>query len=190
MSALIVIIVFSINRTFKMLSLKNIPFYLLYGIVAIGGAFVFYAIAMNLLSTAMAVILLYTGPTFINVINRIVYKKFITKIKAVSLILTFSCCFFLIRTYDFIDFKSSILVILFGLLSGLCYAMVTVFREKAKRYFDDKTNAGLILIFGSLVFLFLKPPWQIVMPSYEQWLYYIALAIIATVIPYVISFGY
>ena len=46
--------------------LKDVPFYMLYGTFAIAGAFLFYALSMRLLSTAMAAVLLYTGPAFVN----------------------------------------------------------------------------------------------------------------------------
>ena len=184
LASLVIIIFFITKGTLQKLSITDIAFYFVYGLFAIGGAFLFYSISMSLLSTAMAVMLLYTGPTFVNIINRFVYKKAITKIKVVAIILTLAGCFLVIRGYDLNNFKSNIWGIVIGLLSGICYSFVTVLGEKAKQRFDGKTNAGLIIIFGSIVFIFLEPPWQIAMPSVEQWLFYIALAIIVTIIPY------
>ena len=64
-SAIIFFIIFLYRGTFKELKIKDIPFYILYGLVGVGGTFYFYMLAIERLSTAMASILLYTAPAFV-----------------------------------------------------------------------------------------------------------------------------
>jgi len=180
----IIVVWFALNGTFKKLKLREIPFYLLYGAVAIGGCFILYATAMKMLSTAMAAILLYTGPAFVILLNRIFYKEPITKIKVGALILTVVGCILTVRAYDIGELRAHLGGIAIGLLSGLCYSMTTVLGERAKRYQDGVTNGGLMLISGSLVFLIIQPPWTIPALSKMEILLFLGIAIIGSVIPY------
>ncbi|MDD2458524.1 MAG: EamA family transporter [Eubacteriales bacterium] len=166
------------------LSIRAIPFYLVYGATGIGGTFLFYMMAIERLSTAMAVILLYTGPAFVILISRLAYGEPITRAKALALACTFAGSILVVRGYDPAALSASWSGILIGLASGLSYSMTTVLGRIAPQKNAPGVNASLMLVFGALVFLPLQPPWQIPLPSPALWLNYLALAILGSVLAY------
>ncbi len=163
---------------------KDIPFYLLYGIFAVGGTFLFYTIALQYLSSAMASVLLYMGPTFVNVLNRLVYKIPFTRGKQISLVVTLLGCALVVRLYDPASVSANLIGILCGLLSGFCYSLTTVIGEAAQSRYPGRVNSWLIMLFGSVAFLVAKPFWDIPVQSGAIWFNAICLAVIGSVIPY------
>lgn len=163
---------------------KEIPFYFFYGMFAISGAFIFYALSMQMLSTAMAAVLLYTGPAFVIVLSRLFYKIPITPVKVVSLVLTIAGCALVVRIYDFTSFRASLTGIFIGLLSGLCYSITTVLSVKGREKYPGRMNSWLILVFGMIPFLFISPPWKIHVPAGDQWGLFIGIAVCCSVLPY------
>lgn len=172
------------NGSLKTLKIRELPFYLMYGIVSGGGTFIFYMLAIEQLSTAMAAILLYTGPAFVIIFSRILYKEPITKAKFIALCCTFLGSFLVVRGYDFASVSANGKGLCFGILSGISYSMTTVMGRKANQLHDGQMNAGLMTIFVVPLFLLLKPVWSIQVPVSGLWPLYMALALLGTVLPY------
>lgn len=172
------------NGNLKTLKIRELPFYLMYGIVAGGGTFLFYMLAIEQLSTAMAAILLYTGPAFVIIFSRIVYKEPITKAKFAALCCTFLGSFLVVRGYDLASVSANGKGLCFGILSGISYSMTTVMGRKANQLHDGQMNAALMTIFVIPLFLLLKPVWSIQVPVSGLWPLYLALALLGTVLPY------
>ena len=168
----------------KKVRVKDIPFFIVYGVFAIGLTFFLYATSTKMLPTAMAAILLYTGPAFVNIIDRIFYKDPITRVKLVALLCTFGGCALVVRAYDLGNFRSNLIGIAVGLLSGLCYSMTTVLSRRAQSSYSGGTNAWLIMTFGALPFLFVQPPWTVTIKAAGQVEMIVLLAVISTFIPY------
>lgn len=175
---------FLCDGTFRSIKWKEIPFYMLYGLVGVGGTFVFYMIAVERLSTAMAAMLLYTAPAFVILLNRLFYKEPITRVKIIALLCTFGGCFLVVRGYDPAAFQASIGSIVIGLLAGISYSMVTVLGHIAQRKHDSRTNAGLMILFGALVFLFIRPPWKLSAPTLPLWGAYAGIALLGSIFAY------
>lgn len=183
-SALIFIIIFLFRGTFKELKMRDIPFYILYGLVGVGGTFYFYMLAIERLSTAMASVLLYTAPAFVIIFSRIFYKEKITPVKGLALFGTLIGSALVVRAYEPSSLAGNIPNIIIGLLAGICYSMVTILGKIAKTKGKPETNSGLMLIFGSLVFFFVKPPHTIIVPDMWVIVIYVLLAVVGSVLPY------
>lgn len=165
---------------------KDVLFYLVYGTLAIGGTFLTYAVSIRLLSVAAAAVLLYTGPAFVNILNRIIYKIPLTPVKVFSLAATFCGCILVASAYDPAVLNADLTGIVIGVLSGFFYSLTTVFGTKGKQKYSGMMNGFLLQFFGAFVFLFILPPWKI--PDLKltviQILYLGGLAVFSTFIPY------
>ena len=184
LAALIFLITFLFKGTFKEVKLKDIPFYILYGLVGVGGTFYFYMLAIERLSTAMASVLLYTAPAFVIIFSGIFYKEKITPVKALALFGTLIGSALVVRAYEPSSLGSNIPNILIGLLAGISYSMVTILGKIAKTKGKPETNSGLMLIFGSLIFFFVKPPHMIYVPDIWTVAVYVYVAVMGSVLPY------
>lgn len=184
LAAIIFIIWLIADGSLKKIRKKEIPFYFVYGIIAGGGTFVFYMVAIEYLSVAMAAMLLYTAPAFVVIFDRILYKVPVTWYKLAAVIGCFAGSFLVVKGYEISTLHTSMKGILIGLGAGISYSMTSVMGKKAKSIHDGKTNSGLMVIFGTLPFFLLKPPFEITVPSKELMLLYVGLAIVGTVVPY------
>lgn len=174
------------DKSLKKVRWKEFPFYVLYGIMAGGGTFLCYMMAIEHLSTAMAAILLYTGPAFVIIFDRIFYKEIITRTKMLAVLCTFLGCLLVLKVYDIDVLVDNLIWVVVGVLSGICYSMTTVMGKKAKEYHNGRINAGMMCIFGSLVFLPVKPPWSIQISNSMLWICFAGLAVLGTVLAYAI----
>lgn len=184
LAAVIFIVWLLADGSLKKVKRSEIPFYIFYGVAAGGGTFVFYMVALESLSVSMASMLLYTAPAFVVIFDRIFYKAPITGYKLAAIVGCFAGSFLVVKGYDLSSFTGSLKGILLGLGSGISYSLTSVIGKKAKTLHDGKTNSGLMVIFSSLAFLFLKPPYEISVPSLQLLAIYIGLAVIGTVVPY------
>ncbi len=186
LSCLLFLMILICSSRIKEIRLKELKFYIAYGVIAGGGTFLSYMSAIEHLTPSMAAILLYTGPAFVIVFDRILYKEPLTRIKLISIICTLLGCLLVLKAYQIRAFQSSLRWILVGLLSGICYAMTTVMGKKAKNYHQGELNAGMLCIFGALVFLPVKAPWSIRIETPLLFFCYLGLAVLGTVLPYMI----
>lgn len=163
---------------------RDLPFYFLYGLLALGGTVIFYTLAMRQLSSAMASVLLYTAPAFVNILNRLIYKIPLTKSKIVSLVVTFIGCALVVRIYNADAFRADFIGILFGLASGFSYSLTTVMGTAARDKYSGRVNGWLMMIFAGIIFIPLKPFWSLPAFSTSIALNMIGLALVGSVIPY------
>ena len=119
------------NGSLKKLKIREIPFYLIYGVVAGGCTFACYMTAIEHLSIAMAAILLYTSPAFVILINRVVYKEPITRVKLLAVLCTFGGCLLVLQAYHVEILAHNLPWVGVGLAAGVCFSMTTVGGETA-----------------------------------------------------------
>ena len=170
-------------REFK---LRDLPFYVLYSLLAMSGTFISYATSVSYLPVAMASVLLYTAPIFVNVLSRVVYQTPFTREKAASLVLTLAGCVLVVRLYDPASLGANLPGIVAGLLAGLCYSMTTLFGTSANERNSGRCNGLLIIALSFLPFLFLRPPVILAQLEPMQLLYAAGLSLLSTVAPYLL----
>lgn len=183
-SAVISVIGLIVFKDYKCIKVKEIPFYFVYGTLAIASCYICYALSIQLLSTAMAAVLLYTGPAFVIFFERIFFGVPITPVKWIAMIVTFVGCVVVVKAYDLASFQANLQGIIIGILSGLCYSTTTVLGTKARKKHSGRVNAWLIMSFSAIIFLFISPPWELERVTVNQSLLFAGMAITCSFIPY------
>lgn len=164
-------------------SSKMLIYMAVMGIFTTAGMYLFYMSAVDLLSTAMASMLLYTAPAFVILLSRIFYKEPITGKKLLCLILTLAGSALVVRIYDPTSLFVNAAGIALGLASGVCYSLVTVMGRKALLYCSSTAVATWPVISGTLILVCITPPWQIDMSSPVLIVLYLLLGLIGSVLP-------
>ena len=171
--------------TFRGLKWRDFAFLFVYGIVSVLGTYTFYALAIRELSGAMASMLLYTAPAFVIIFNRIFYGDRITPVKLAALLISFAGCCLVVRVYDPASLSLNVLGIVYGLLSGISYSLLTVIGRKAyARGYTSLQNTFVPAIAVGLAMCAVTPPWTIPMTGSTVILCYLAIGIIGSVLPY------
>lgn len=168
---------------YRTLNFKECALFFVMGMFTVVGMYVFYMLALDEVSTAVAVTLLYTAPAFVIIFDRIFYKERITRIKLISLVMTLLGCALAAKLFDFAALTVNAKGVIFGLLAGISYSMVTVFGKRMVKVHSAETTAVMPALFGGLVLCCIKPVWTIAIPSVWAAIGFLALGVIGSVVP-------
>lgn len=153
------------RHAYRTLNWKEVAYFAAMGLFTTVGMYLFYMLALDMTSTAVAVMLLYTAPAFVILLNRLCYKERITRTKLILLCVTLVGCALVVRLYDVSQLSANALGVALGLASGFCYAMVTVFGRRALRLHSAETVSVMPVLLGALVFQCIRPVWTISIPN-------------------------
>lgn len=112
-------------------------------------------------SLSVAAILLYTGPAFVTILSRILFKEWLTPRKMLALFLTLFGCILVIGLFPLEQTKISFYGIIVGLGSGLGYALYSIFGKYALAKYNSQTVTTYTFIFASLALLPVSGIWKI-----------------------------
>lgn len=108
-----------------------------------------YFQAIQMTSLSVAAILLYTAPIFVTILSAVLFHEKITRKKALALILAFFGCVLVTGVLGGSFFVSHI-ALLFGVGSGLGYALYSIFGRFALRKYHFLTVAAYTFLFASI----------------------------------------
>ncbi len=169
---------------FKGIRFSDCVFFLFYGCAAVLSTYVFYSLAIKEISPPMASVLLYTAPAFVIIFSAVIYKEPITKIKFTALLMTLAGSCLTVKIYDFESLKVSFTGIIFGLLSGIGYSMLTVIGKYAVKKYSPLQNTFIPAYAVAIVLIFICPPSKINISFDISLACLIGTGIFGSVIPY------
>lgn len=166
--------------------LRDIWIFLGTGVVSVFlfNYFYFYTIVHS--EASVAVVLLYTSPIFVMILSRFLFKEKIGAEKIIALAMTFIGC---ILVSGVTEGGASLqpLVAFIGVLSGLFYALYTIFGIFGLKRYDALTVTAYTFLFAlvvSLPFSDLGGVFSILSKTPSLWLWCLGIALISTVLPY------
>lgn len=148
----------------------------------------FFFTTMQLTSIAVSVTLLYTCPIFVVLLSRLFFKEPLTRSKGLALLLTLLGCALVTgligEPLDSVPLKG----ILTGLLSGLTFALYSIFSKMALARHSSATVTTYTFIIAGTGSLFLVPPSFFMQFSQEPSLLIsgLSLSLISTVVPFLL----
>ena len=166
--------------------LRDIWIFLGTGVVSVFlfNFFYFYTIIHS--EASIAVVLLYTSPIFIMILSRLFFKEKIGAEKILALGMTFIGCILVSGVAEGGGVLTP-LVGLVGVMSGLFYALYTIFGTFGLKRYDALTVTAYTFLFAFLASL---PASDVVgtvtvlSTTPELWLWGAGIAVICTVLPY------
>lgn len=118
-----------VNRKSFIIKLKDIWCFLGTGICSVLIFTLCYYKTMEQASLSVAAILLYTAPIFVMFLSCILFKEKLTGKKLIACALAFAGCFLISEVWGSNGITASGLF--FGVMSGLCYALYSIFTRYA-----------------------------------------------------------
>ena len=174
-------------KLFK-IRLKDIWCFLGTGIVSVGVFTFCYFKSIELSSLSVAAVLLYTAPAFVMLFSLIFFKEKMTVMKGVSLILAVLGC---AMTTGVIggDINVTLAGLLFGLGSGVCYALYSIFSRFAlDRGYEPFTITLYTFSFAavfSIAACDVRPVIRVMTADFASVGYAVLFALVSCVLPYV-----
>lgn len=182
--ALAAILAFTNPKGF-LVKLRDLPIFALCGVlsITINNTCYFYSIKYSGMSTAA--VLLYTAPIFVTIMSLFVYREKLNHVKITALVMTFAGCILVSMTSGG-EAGFSWLGIIFGLVSGLCYALYTMISKRLMTSYSPLTVAVYIFVFASISSFVTSNPVECVKAVVEngQVMNALGLGVISSAIPY------
>ena len=166
--------------------LRDIWIFLGTGVVSVVlfNYFYFYTIIHS--EASVAVVLLYTSPIFVMILSAILFKEKVGPEKIIALAMTFIGCL-LVSGVTSGGASLTPLVALIGVMSGLFYALYTIFGTFGLKRYDPLTVTAYTFLFAFLASLPVsdaKGVFGALSATPSLWLWCIGIAVISTVLPY------
>ena len=184
-AGIIYLVIGWVKGCFSGLGRRDFVFLSLYGFASLLGTYVFYSLSIKYLSAAMAAMLLYTAPAFVIIFDRIIWKDKLTPPKLIALAAAFFGSCLVVRVYDIDSLVVNTAGIIFGLLSGISYSMLTVIGCAAvKRGYSATQNTVVPAVAVGILAGAAIPVCGLPMSSAVIVLCYLGLGIVGSVLPY------
>ncbi len=169
--------------------LRDIPLFLALGVISILFFTICYFTAINMLSLSTAAILLYTSPIWVMLMSVAFFREKFTSRKLFSLLLAFGGC---VLVSGISGGNLSMAGLLFGLGSGIGYALYSIFGTVALRRYSPLTVTAWAFLIAALGIQFICPPAELIAlfraaPSPAGTLLFaVLMALVTAVTPYLL----
>lgn len=185
---LLSLIILKISPTLLSVKLQDMWMFIGTGIISLLLFNIFYFNAISMSSISMAVLLLYTAPAFVMLLSLFFFKEKLTKRKLLALLVTLIGCICITGAISG-DWQLTPLAFIYGIASGLGYALYSIFGKFALKKYNSFTISVYTFYLTSVGALPFCEPKQIVTVFYQNqnalW-YGLGIAVFSTILPYLL----
>ncbi|MBQ3416358.1 MAG: EamA family transporter [Ruminococcus sp.] len=186
-AVLFTVFILIFNRKLFRIKLKDIWIFLGSGILSVGVFTICYFQSIALSSLSVASILLYTAPVFVMLFSLIFFKEKLTALKIAALLLAVLGCALTVGIIGG-GLSVSLAGFLFGLGSGICYALYSIFSRFAlDRGYSPLTVTLYTFILAAISVLCICNPIpiaQVITKDVGSFFFSLLFAVSSCVLPY------
>ncbi len=180
------------DRQLLRIRARDIPFFLLFGLICIALCQASWAYAVSLIDVGVAVVLNYTAPAWAALFAWPLLGERINRQKGIALLLTTAGVALIVRIFDAQFLSLNVEGLLWGLGSGVFYGLYGVFVRWALKRYSFWTTLTYAFAVGALFLLASQSPSRLVsafaQPGAALWL--VILALVPTLAGYsLFTFG-
>lgn len=176
----------STNRSLLKFSVKDIPHFLIVGILGVAGSNYFYYAAIKETNVSTSILVQYTAPIMVMLYTILFQKEKLTIFKASALVLSMVGIFLAIGAYNPEIIKGSKIGIIYALLAAVSFSIFNISGKSLTQKYSIWT--GLIYLLGAatLFWSFINTPMDIITANYtfDDWKVFGIIALISILIPY------
>jgi drug/metabolite transporter (DMT)-like permease len=178
------------NRTRLVISRRDLPYFLVFGILGLAGSQTTYYLTVSKIQVGPAVLIQYLCPVWITLYASLFQGEPISKKMGLALLLAVAGCYFVAGGYRFDLLKLNREGVMIGVISSFFVAFYSLYAEKGLKRYDAWTVLFYGLATGTVFYLFLLPPARMVTAGFtlKTWLLFFYIAIFATIIPFALFF--
>lgn len=133
-----------LNRDLLKIRRSDVPWLLLFGLLAVALQRVSYFYTVDLTTATMAAVLFYTYPIFITAYAALFLKEKVTASTIIAVVMAFSGVALVVRAYELSWLNSNILGLASGVLSGILFALYFLMVRKMRSVYTNWT----LLLYG------------------------------------------
>jgi DME family drug/metabolite transporter len=176
----------STNRSLLKFSVKDIPHFLVVGILGVAGSNYFYYSAIKETNVSTSILVQYTAPIMVMIYSVLFQKEKLTIAKLSALVLSLSGIFLAIGAYNPEIIQGNAIGIIYALIAAISFSIFNISGKSLTEKYSIWT--GLIYLLGAatLFWGFINTPMEILKANYsfEDWKVFGIIAVISILIPY------
>jgi drug/metabolite transporter, DME family len=183
------VLLIALSRMFRgvRVPLRSLPFFAAYGIIGFALFGLFFLAGLQRTTVSIAVALLYTAPAFVVIMSALLWRERFDRVRAFSLLLVLAGVVLVTGAAGSIMSGTAALpapALLFGLGSGLGYALYTLFSKVASERYGSLSSLFWSFAFAALALGLLASPVTPFLRAPDRLLLLIGLGIVPTLLPY------
>ena len=188
-AALLLILLFY-DRKRITISLKDLPYFLILGLVGVAGVQFTYYYTISKIHVGPAVLIQYLSPIWIALYAFLFQKEPLTKAKMLALLLAILGCYLTVGGYRMDLLRLNRVGIVGGLISSLFFSFYALYGEKGLKKYDPWTLILYGFGFGAAFYWILISPMKVIAGGYsfKIWMAFFYIAIFSTLIPFGLYF--
>jgi drug/metabolite transporter (DMT)-like permease len=166
--------------------LADVPFFALLGLIGLVANQGFYYLALTKVSVGYALMLQYLAPIFLMTYGVLSKTERLTAGKLTSAAMALGGVGLMLVGQPGGLGRISWTGSLCAVGSGIGFAFYTAYGKHGLRRYDSRTMMAYAFLSAALIWLMIRPPWQIVWGSYDlpTWAFFFYLGAVATVLPF------
>ena len=137
---------YAVNRAVLRIDPKGLLLCFCYGCFSYGISFTAYALAVERIPVAVAMVLMFLCPVWVSLLNRIIFKEHLKAVNCVSIII---CIIGAILVSDVLDVRGTRMDV-FGIVCALLNGLGAGLQLIIPRYFDRKYSKNTFVVYGFL----------------------------------------
>lgn len=183
-------ILFFFDRKRMVISLKDLPYFIILGFVGVAGMQFTYYYTISKIHVGPAILLQYIQPVWVSLYAFLFQKEPLSKAKIASLLLAVMGCYFVVGGYQIDLLRLNKTGIASGVIASLFFTFYALFGEKGLKKYDSWTLILYGFGFGAVLYWILFSPLKIITAghSFKMWIAFIYIAIFSTLIPFGLYF--
>jgi len=168
------------------ISMKDIPYFILFGAVGMAGVQFTYLFAISKINVAAAILLEYLAPFFIVIYAAVFQNEKPGGATLTALVIAFAGCYLVVGAYDLDLLSMNLSGVLSGLGAAVTFAWYGIFGEYGMRRYDPWTVLVFALVFATGVWNVAHPPLEAFSHDYNwvQWGWILFIALFGTLVPF------
>lgn len=178
------------NRSLLRFNLKDVPHFLIVGILGVAGSNYFYYAAIKETNVSTAILVQYTAPLMVMMYTVLFQKERLTMSKALSLVLAIGGIILAIGAYNPAVLHGTQKGIIFALLAAVSFSIFNISGKSLTQKYSIWT--GLIYLLGAatLFWSVINTPMDIINAHYtgEDWKVFAIIALISILVPYTLYY--
>ena len=127
--------------------------FMLWGVMSIGGLFYVFFMSMQYSGAAMGEILLYTAPVWVAVFSKFISREQVSRQRWLAICIALCGVVFICFSGGSLQTETSVVGIVCGLASGLCYGLQYPFFKHWQKQYDTEVMYTYMQLGGALVLL-------------------------------------
>jgi len=183
---ILLIILLLYDRRRIIISLKDLPYFLILGFIGVTGMQFFYYFTISKIQVGPAILLQYLQPVWVSLYAFLFQREPISRTKAVALLLAVVGCYFVVGGYQMDLFLLNRVGIMSGLIASFFFTFYALYGEKGLKKYDPWT----LLLYGfglsAVFYMIVVSPVKIISDGHplKVWIAFFYIAVFSTLLPF------